>query len=171
MSATDDPFTQVHDALLALAKADTTLIGLVPNIVELEGDRTDAAQTDASVEELPRLMLKPDEDFLKEVRDSHEATIRATWNWELETGDKWPRAMLYPVIWRLFRVMAPARTLLKSGGASELTWNSRAFVYDVSLTTVKPDWDVRNRNRNSHGWNAILACTVTMNFLRTNLPP
>lgn len=170
MAATDDPFTQVHDALIALAKADATLIGLVPNIVELEGDRTDAAQTDASVEELPRMILVPDKPFLKEVRDSHEATIVATWNWELETGDKLPRTF-YPIVFRLFRVMTPARTKLKAGGASELTWSSRAFVYDVSPTIITPDWDVRNRNRNSHGWNAILACVVGMNFLRTSLPP
>lgn len=161
-----DPFTTVHNALIALAKADTTLTGLVPNIVELKGDQTDTAQTDASVEELPRLILTLDDTSLKDVGDSHKARIRAVYNWELDTGEKWPRNTHYPILWELFRAMAPGRTTL----ASE-TWNSKAFVYDVSLTAVRNDWDVRNRNKNSHGWHALFACVVGMQFDRTDLPP
>jgi len=162
-----DPFTQVHNALVSLAKANAVLAALVPNIVELKGDRSDAAQTDASVEELPRLLLTPDDDLLKDIRDSHKATITAVWNWELDTGEKWPRDTLYQVIWELFRSMAQGRDTLKAS----LTWSSGYFVYDVIPQNCRADWDVRNRNRNNHGWHALFACHVLMQFDRTTLPP
>ena len=165
----DDPFTQVHEALIGFVKSDPTMRSLVPNIVELRG--ADDSYTSVTVEELPRLILMPSEEFLMEVKDSHEAAIRAAWHWELGTGEKWPRSMLYKATWQLFRVLAPARTELQAGGAKELKWNGRPFVYDVTLASSQPVWGTRDRNKNSRGWVSLLTCIVLMHFARKDLPP
>lgn len=178
MSATDDPFTQVHDALWAMVVADQTLCGdstATPPTYGLirPGNRiksdTDKGPVDRTLREadVPRLYLKPKNGVMRPVQDSHKGTILHLLDWVLVTGDARPKELLYPIQWQLYRIMYAARTTL---GA--LTWNSKVFCYDAETTTFNVTWGAEELNQSfPQGWTGLYTMRVLFDFDRTDLTP
>lgn len=167
MAATDDPFTQVHDALWALAETSTVLTNLVrvSARIRLNDAKRGPVKTEVGEADKPELRLLPVNGFMFGVRDSHKGTVRKRFHWVVSTGDQRPKEELYPLEWELYRTLAAWKTPMQA-----LTWNGKAFVYDAYLTEYEETWKDKEHNRGIPGWTGLLTTVVEMHFDRTDLP-
>jgi len=159
MAATD-PITMVHDAIVALAKANTTLTSLVRAGAWITYDGTDRMPPKAISTEAarPELDLRPYTGFGHHKRTAGSLYLKKRWAWWISTGDKRVGKELFPIEWELFKAMSLWTTTFPS-----LSWEGTAdYVKDFRVTSIDDKDLSEGRERTIPGWLGIVVCEADL---------
>jgi hypothetical protein len=173
-----DPFTQVHDAIWTMLEAHAGFTALVPR-----GNRikfSDSARN-ATLEKVPNrdpMKEKVQAGDLPEVRvvfasidrgegqSSNHETFWVRWEIHVASGDQRLTAILFPLVFEVFRAMHGWQSVL---GA--LTWSGTRLVKNFRTGSVRIGVTDADLNRNIQGWSAVWAAEALMVFALTAVQP
>lgn len=164
---TTDPFSAVYEELWSLLEDSEEFGRRVAegNRIKYikDGDNTrDPEKDQMSTADFPEVRLVPAGIFPHLQRTSNSSSIVARYAIEIRSGDKRLNEAHFPVIWAVYRAMAPWAARLR-----ELTWNDG----DVFINLARPVGDViedmergGDVSRGIEGWFAIWTVEVSMWF-------
>lgn len=147
MASTDDPITQVHDALLALLTAHTGLATIFGQ----------AAMTQ------PQFRLEPKAGFLHTIQSSNQTALTKTWILRMECGDQDVTDELFPYEWRVACALNnwPATF-------AALTWSGNAG-FPIALRTQAIETRIASEGRGIRGWIDLVQIDVEMHFTNASM--
>ena len=147
MASTDDPITQVHDALIALLTAHHDLATVF-------GEATMTR---------PQFRLEPKQGFLHTIQSSNQSGFVKTWILRMETGDQKVTQELFPYEWAI-------ACSLNNWPATfaALTWSGNAG-FPIALRTSAIETKISAEGRGVKGWIDLIQIDVEMHFTNASM--
>lgn len=167
MPSTDDPLTQVYNALWDMLEAHEGFTDLVKigNRMKFAGDVRDPERLEELTADRPNVGILADGGTPRIGQTSSSTLLVAKYLAIVVTGDKRVSAELYPVTWEMFRAMHTWQTHLRA-----LTWQSHTFVHlarPMAYRESLPD----DQMKNIKGWVATWEYEVQINVPLSIITP
>lgn len=147
MAGTDDPISQVHDALLALLTAHHDLATIF----------TEATMT------RPQFRLEPKQGFLHTIQSSNQTKLTKVWILRMETGDQQVTTELFPMEWAVACALNNWPTSFAA-----LTWGGNTG-FPIALRTDTIENKITAEGRGIRGWIDLVQIEVEMHFTNASM--
>lgn len=169
MAETQDPLTQVYDALWLMLESNEAWCNLVKpgNRIKFSGEGVSPRKNEQlSPTDRPEVQIRAASVSPTMNVDSSNSKIVARFEVQIATGEQGFDASLFPVLWETVRALHAYRTALLP-----LTWQATTFVKRIQATAGDIGVGRGDADRGMLWWSVLWGCEIEMWFPAALLLP